>query len=220
MLKYACLVLDHDDTVVRSEATVNYPSFLECLAVICPGKTLSLEDFSRMCFSPGFSEMCRAHFGFTQEQLDWQFAEWKKYVVDHVPPAFAGIDRVIRRQREAGGLVCVSSHSSYINITRDYQKYFGITPDAIFGWDLEPDQRKPAPYALDQIMARFGLAPKDLLMVDDLKPGYDMAKARNVDFAWAGWGRPPIPEIEDFMVAHSDIVCQTPQELERFLFES
>lgn len=29
MLNYRCLVLDHDDTVVRSEETVNYPSFLE-----------------------------------------------------------------------------------------------------------------------------------------------------------------------------------------------
>ena len=29
MLKYPCLVLDHDDTVVKSEITVNYPCFLE-----------------------------------------------------------------------------------------------------------------------------------------------------------------------------------------------
>ena len=32
MLNYRCLVLDHDDTVVRSEETVNYPSFLEAPA--------------------------------------------------------------------------------------------------------------------------------------------------------------------------------------------
>ena len=34
MLNYRCLVLDHDDTVVRSEETVNYPSFLEALKVL------------------------------------------------------------------------------------------------------------------------------------------------------------------------------------------
>lgn len=27
MLNYRCLVLDHDDTVVRSEETVNFPAF-------------------------------------------------------------------------------------------------------------------------------------------------------------------------------------------------
>ncbi len=38
MLNYRCLVLDHDDTVVRSEETVNYPSFLEALKVPRPGR--------------------------------------------------------------------------------------------------------------------------------------------------------------------------------------
>lgn len=30
MLRYRCLVLDHDDTVVRSAETVNYPQFCRC----------------------------------------------------------------------------------------------------------------------------------------------------------------------------------------------
>ena len=33
MLKYPCLVLDHDDTVVQSEATVNYPFFLSLIHI-------------------------------------------------------------------------------------------------------------------------------------------------------------------------------------------
>ena len=36
MLKYPCLVLDHDDTVVQSEATVNYPCFCEFLEKMRP----------------------------------------------------------------------------------------------------------------------------------------------------------------------------------------
>ena len=31
MLKFPCLVLDHDDTIVQSEATINYPFFVEYL---------------------------------------------------------------------------------------------------------------------------------------------------------------------------------------------
>ena len=30
-MKYRCLVLDHDDTVVRSAQTVNYPALVERL---------------------------------------------------------------------------------------------------------------------------------------------------------------------------------------------
>ena len=37
MLKYPCLVLDHDDTVVQSEATINYPFFCYILNRFRPG---------------------------------------------------------------------------------------------------------------------------------------------------------------------------------------
>ena len=37
-------------------------------------------------------------------------------------------------------------------------------------------------------MARWQLAPDQLLMVDDLKRGWEMARACGVPFAAAGWG--------------------------------
>lgn len=67
-------------------------------------------------------------------------------------------------------------------------------------------------------MARFGLKPKDLLVVDDLKPGYDMARAAGVDFAFAAWGRKNVPEIPAFMNQYCDFSFETTQELEKFLF--
>ena len=30
-MRYQCLVLDHDDTVVNSTATINYPAFVQTL---------------------------------------------------------------------------------------------------------------------------------------------------------------------------------------------
>lgn len=62
MLKYPCLVLDHDDTVVRSESTVNYPAFLEALRVLRPSCTISLLDFTRWTLLEGFEGMCKAPF--------------------------------------------------------------------------------------------------------------------------------------------------------------
>ena len=220
MKRYACLVLDHDDTVVRSEETVNYPSFLETLAKLRPGQTIDLPAFTRWCFSPGFAALCLEHFGFSQEELNLQFEMWLQYVRTHIPPAFDGIGDVIRRQKAEGGLVCVVSHSSQENILRDYRTHFGLEPDCIFGWELGAQYRKPNPYPLDEIMKRYSLDASDLLMVDDLKPGYDMAKTRNVDFAWAGWGRSNIPEIAAFMKAHSQFPFETIEALEKFLFES
>ena len=45
MLKYPCLVLDHDDTVVASEIAVNYPCFLEGLNKFRPGEYMDHPEF-------------------------------------------------------------------------------------------------------------------------------------------------------------------------------
>ena len=91
MLNYRCLVLDHDDTVVRSEETVNYPSFLEALKVLRPGRTITREEFTRWCFSPGFSALCSDYIGLTPEEIDVQYDMWRSYVATHIPPPYDGL---------------------------------------------------------------------------------------------------------------------------------
>ena len=218
MLKYPCLILDHDDTVVRSEATVNYPAFCKALEVLRPGQTISLDEFTRRCFSPGFQELCYCHFAFSEEEMDIQFHLWLNYVRTHIPPAFDGMKEIILRQQAEGGLVCVVSHSMEENILRDYGAHFGTQPDAIFGWECGDGRRKPSPWPLDAIMERYGLKPNQLLMVDDLKPGLDMANARNADFAFAGWGRTNVPQVAEYMERHCKHCFYTVRELYNFLF--
>ena len=186
-MRYKCLVLDHDDTVMDSTTHVHHPAFLVSLAELRPGTTISLEDYFRVNFYPGFLEYCSEVLHFTEAEYARELEIWKDYVRDHVPAVFPGMARIIRRQKEAGGYVCVASHSLAKNILRDYRANGLPDPDLIFGWDLPHEQRKPAPYSLEQIMRQLGLRPEELLMVDDLKPGYLMAKACKVDFAAAGW---------------------------------
>ena len=50
MLKYPCLVLDHDDTVVASEIAVNSPCFLEGLEKFRPGEWMDHPEFVSWCF--------------------------------------------------------------------------------------------------------------------------------------------------------------------------
>lgn len=110
------------------------------------------------------------------------------------------------------------SHSAQDNILRDYGVHFGMEPDCIFGWELGPERRKPSPYPIDEILSRYGVSPRELLVVDDMKSGYDMAKTRGVDFAWAGWSRQTVPEVAEFMSQYSDFSFDSPAALERFLF--
>ncbi len=87
----------------------------------------------------------------------------------------------------------------------------------IFGWECEPQQRKPAPYALEQIMEKYGLQPQEMVMIDDLKPGYDMARSVGVPFIGAGWAN-DIAKIRTFMKQNSDYYFTNVKELEKFLF--
>lgn len=217
MLNYRCLVLDHDDTVVRSEETVNYPSFLEAQKVLRPGRTITREEFTRWCFSPGFSTLCSDYIGLTPEEIDVQYDMWRSYVATHIPPPYDGLRPILTRWKQEGGLLCVSSHSARENILRDYRLHFGLEPDQIFDWDLGEDRRKPSPYALQEIMRLYDLRPDELLMVDDLKPGYDMAHACGVPFACAGWSHDD-PEIRAFLRRFSDFYLETVQALESLLF--
>ena len=216
MLNYRCLVLDHDDTVVRSEETVNYPSFLEALKVLRPGRTITREEFTRWCFSPGFSALCSDYIGLTPEEIDVQYDMWRSYVATHIPPPYDGLRPILTRWKQEGGLLCVSSHSARENILRDYRLHFGLEPDQIFDWDLGEDRRKPSPYALQEIMRLYDLRPDELLMVDDLKPGYDMALSCGVDFAAVGWAN-DIKSIEDFMRANCRWYFKSVPELAEFL---
>jgi len=102
------------------------------------------------------------------------------------------------------------------NIRRDYEANGLPAPDLVFGWEQPLERRKPEPWPLEEIMRRFALQPRDLLMIDDLKPGYDMALRCGVDFAAVGWAN-DIPEIEDFMRRNCGLYFKTVPQLAAFL---
>lgn len=219
MLKYPCLVLDHDDTVVQSEATVNYPFFCYILDQFRPGTKITLEEYTRGCFQLGFADMCRKWYDFTEQEIEDEYHGWQAYIVHHTPDPFPGIGNVIRRQKEEGGLICVVSHSCIQNITRDYTAHFGVLPDDIYGWDLPEEKRKPSTYPLEQIMAKYSLKPTQLLVVDDMKPAWEMASKVGVPIAFAGWGRLDCPELSQQMRQLCDFSFTSTEDLEKFLFD-
>ena len=219
MLKYPCLVLDHDDTVVQSEATVNYPFFVEYLKQYHPEASLTLHEYIDGCFHPGYGEMCRQKFGFSNEELAFEYASWKEHIRTHIPSPYAGIEKIIQRQKASGGIICVISQSSEMNIRRDYETHFGIQPDDIFGWDCAPEHRKPSPWALEQIMAKYHLTPQEILVVDDMKAGVSMARAGGCPIGFSGWGRVDFPAITAEMTALCDFAFSSVENLEKFLFD-
>lgn len=216
-MKYRCLILDHDDTVVKSTPDIHYPSFVEALKLLRPDmKALSLEEFVSYCFNPGFSELCKDILKFNIGEQQYQYKIWKSYTKTKAPDFYPGFPELIKEYKKLGGIICVVSHSESEQIVRDYMLNCNLTPDLIFGWELEEQQRKPNPYPIIEIMKRLNLESNDILVVDDLKPGLDMARSCNTTFAGAGWSH-VIPEIMDYMKINSDYYFSTVDSFKKFV---
>jgi len=210
--------MDHDDTVVNSTATGHYPCFLEYMKIFKPQVWMSLDEYFLKNFDPGMVSLLRDEVGMTDEQMDDEFRFWQKYVESHFPQSYEGIREILWDHKNQGGYICVVSHSVGENILKDYERNGLPKPDLVFGWEYPVDKRKPSPWPLQEIMRQLDLQPKDLLMVDDLKPGCDMAKSVGVDFAGAGWSN-NIVQIESFLRENSTYYFKTVSEFGEFLKE-
>ena len=219
-MRYKCLVLDHDDTVVNSTATIHYPCFVEFLGLYYPKlvKNYTLESYFRKNFHPGVSSLFLDEIGMTEDEFLAEQKYWENYVKGHIPTAYGGIGEIIAEFRARGGIIAVDSHSLTAYIKRDFEHNGLPMPDVIYGWDIPKEKRKPAPDTLIDLMERYSLKPSEVLVVDDLKPGFDMARAAGVDFAAAGWAY-DVPEIRDFMKQNCDFYLSEVDELKRLLFD-
>ena len=101
---------------------------------------------------------------------------------------------------------------------RDYRAHDLPTPERIYGWDSDPERRKPAPWPIYQIERELGLRPEQLVVIDDLKPGKDMADRAGVDFIAAGWTH-TLPHIIETMQRICPHYCRTVAELEALLLD-
>ena len=67
-------------------------------------------------------------------------------------------------------------------------------------------------------MARYGFSPEQMLVVDDLKPAWEMCRKVDVPIAFAGWSKLDVPIISREMEQLCDFSFQTPDALYNFLF--
>ena len=167
-MRYPCLVVDHDDTVVDSTATVHYPCFVEYTGIYHPGVHYTLDEYIKDNFDPGIVALFRDIIGMSEEEMEREQRYWNDYVKRHVPRAYDGMRELLWRHKRSGGTLCVVSHSYTENILRDYRENDLPEPDMVFGWESPAHERKPSPYPLEEIMRRGGFSREELLICEDL----------------------------------------------------
>ena len=164
-MRYPCLVVDHDDTVVDSTATVHYPCFVEYTGIYHPEVHYTLDEYIKDNFDPGIVALFRDIIGMSEEEMEREQRYWNDYVKRHVPRAYDGMRELLWRHKRSGGTLCVVSHSYTENILRDYRENGLPEPDMVFGWESPAHERKPSPYPLKEIMRRGGFSREELLML-------------------------------------------------------
>ena len=218
-MKYKCLVLDHDDTVVNSTATIHYPCFVQYLEEKYPHlvDNYTLESYFVKNFHPGVISLFRDEIGMSEEEMAAEEKYWADYVESHIPRAYGGMRELLSEFSSRGGIIVVDSHSLTRYIERDWRENDLPKPNHIYGWDIPKENRKPSPFTVLDALERFSLSREDVLVVDDLKPGYDMARGAGVSFAAAGWAY-DVPEIESFMRKNCDFYLKSIEELRALVF--
>lgn len=217
-MKYRCLVLDHDDTLVKSTSAIHYPSFLRIMKAIRPNEAVpSMSEFMEYCSEPGYFRYCEEILGFTRAEHEVEKAMWQEDVRNTVPELYDGFYELLHDFKKAGGIICVVTHSVEKAVLRDYEAHSLPVPDAVFGADLPLEHQKPHSWPIEEICRRFSLKKSDLLMVDDLMTGLSMAKSCGVDSAAAGWSHIS-PKIRERVKSESDTYCETVGELRGIIF--
>ncbi|MBP7797347.1 MAG: HAD family hydrolase [Thermoanaerobaculaceae bacterium] len=169
------------------------------MEVLRPGVTpVDLDGWFVKNFDPGIMAFLVQELGLTPAELAVEHRIWRQHTATTTPEFYPGFLEVLTAFRQRGGLVTVVSHSEADVIRRHYRAAGHPEPDLVFGWDEGPEHRKPSPWAVHEVMRRLQLEPGDVLVVDDLRPGIQMAGSAGVDAAAAGWAH-DIPAIRTWM---------------------
>jgi phosphoglycolate phosphatase/pyrophosphatase PpaX len=221
-MRYQCLILDHDDTAIDGTRLVHYPAHVRAMEVLRPGQTpVNLETWFAKNFEPGILGFLVGELGFTPEEMEVEHAIWREHTGRETPSFYPGFLEAIATFQSRGGAIVVASHSEE-NVIRSHYwaaaNGHSVVPDLVFGWDLGPERRKPHPYPVLETLDRLNLSPTEVLVVDDLKPGIDMALAAGVDAAGVGWSH-NIPQIREFMARTCVATFDSVSEFAAFILD-
>lgn len=220
-MRYKCIILDHDDTAVHSTADIHYPAHLKTMEILRPEEdVISLDEWFMKNFHPGIMEYMKGELAFSQDEIETEYRIWQEYVEDKHPNFYPGFLDIVREFKKRGGRVAVVSHSNSEIIKRDYERAgAGDIPEIIFGWDINEDKRKPAPYPVEEILRQFEIESHEALIIDDLKPAVIMGRSTGVHVAGAGWGH-QIPEIVDYMKENCHYYFHELHEFRKLILEN
>lgn len=214
-MAYKCILIDHDDTVSPTTEKLHYPSFEKSLSVLRPNLKISFNEYINYSFEPGFEDFMKKILKLNEEEIKIMYSNWEEDTKGKIGIFYEEIKEFLLEFYKKGGIIAVVTHSDKKRIEIDYEYNLGFVPTDIYSWELGEKKRKPKPFPVFDIMKKYGLSNEEILVIDDLKPGFLMAKEGNVDFLWAAWAYNK-PIFNEYMKKNAKYCIETLIEFKEF----
>jgi phosphoglycolate phosphatase-like HAD superfamily hydrolase len=216
-------MIDHDDTAVDSTPSIHHPAHIEQMRQLGRShQASSLSEWFQINFHPGLTIHLEETLKLSKEENKHCYKVWREFTTTIVPPFFPGILKMLNKFKELGGIIVVVSHSEQDIINKHYKsqtEFPGLHPDRIFGWNGKKKENKPGTWPVQETMKQYTLEKKDILVIDDLKPGIIMAAKAGVDSAGVGWSQShQIPGIKADLSKTCNYYFETVSDLANFIF--
>lgn len=214
-MAYKCILIDHDDTVSATTEKLHYPSFKKSLAILRPQLKISFDEYINYSFDPGFEDFMEKILLLNEEEIKIMYSDWEKDTRGKIGIFYEEIKGFLMEFHNKDGIIAVVTHSDRKRIEIDYEYNLGFVPEDIYSWELGEEKRKPKPFPVLDIIEKYGLLNEEILVIDDLKPGFLMAKEGNVDFLWAAWAYNK-PAFNEYMRKNAKYCIDTLIEFKEF----
>ena len=189
------------------------------MEVLRPGvPPVDIDTRYRKNFDPGIMHFLVDELGLSDAELLVEHRIWREFTTREMPVFYPGFLEALTAFKARGGKLAVVSHSESDVILGHYRAAGAPEPDLVFGWDFVAEKRKPSPYPVLEILRELELESRDVLVVDDLKPGIVMAQSAGVDAVGVGWAH-DIPEIREFMERTCVAYLPTVDAFARFILD-
>ncbi len=216
-------MIDHDDTAVDSTPSIHHPAHIEQMKQLGKSHQASdLKEWFQINFHPGLTVHLEETLKLSKEENKLCYEIWRDFTTTKIPPFFPGILKMLYNFKLQGGIIVVVSHSESDIIISHYEKqteFPGFVPDRVFGWNGKREENKPNIWPVDETIKQFCIEKKDILVVDDLKPGILMAQKAGVDSAGVGWSQShEIAEIKADLSSICTYYFEEVEELKNLIF--
>ncbi|KAL7714586.1 hypothetical protein QTN25_007891 [Entamoeba marina] len=188
LLRYKCIIIDHDDTTVNSTPTLHYESYAQFMKENKQEEPISIQEWYSQIWGLNMSVFLVEKLKLSEEDLPVINKKWYELFCNKTQEMFEGFYEMLVEFRKIGGIVCVCSHSETSVVKKFYEQYNNgkFIPDQIYGYDKNcPKKCKPYTYPIEDIMNKYHLDKESIVVIDDLDHGFNMAKKCGSRLYWS-----------------------------------